>query len=82
MTLAPGSDCPYRSAAGSRSRAGTVRSGRWPSLDRAPERFTQAVRIPAALAPTLSNGLQVTSLTCPASGPPARPRAGTPGARA
>ena len=31
----------------------------------AAERFTQAVRIPAALAPTLSNALQVTRRICP-----------------
>lgn len=29
------------------------------------DRFTQAVRIPAALAPTQSNALLVTSRTCP-----------------
>src|ERR1700730_2424305 len=49
------------SAAGRRSRAGTVRSGGAPIVSNgAAERFTQAVRIPAALAPTLSNALQVT----------------------
>ena len=43
-----------------------MRSGRVPIVSNgAAERFTQAVRIPAALAPTLSNALQVTSRTCP-----------------
>ena len=39
-----------------------MRSGCVPIVSNgAAERFTQAVRIPAALAPTLSNALQVTS---------------------
>jgi hypothetical protein len=42
--------------------ARTVRSGCWPIVSNgAPERFTQTVRMPAVLAPTLSNALQVTS---------------------
>ena len=63
------------SATGRRSRAGTVRSGCAPTVSNgAAERFTQTVRIPAALAPTLSNALQVTSRTCPAgrARPPGR----------
>src|ERR1700730_525778 len=61
------------SAAGRRSRAGTVRSGGAPIVSNgAAERFTQAVRIPAALAPTQSNALLVTSLSCP-TGPDSRP---------
>ena len=52
------------STAGSRSRAGTVRSGCAPIVSNGTaERFTQAVRIPAALAPTLSNALLVTRRT-------------------
>ena len=43
-----------------------MRSGCAPIVSNgAAERFTQAVRIPAALAPTLSNALLVTSRTCP-----------------
>ena len=53
------------SAAGSWPSAGTVRSGFGPIVSNgAAERFTQAVRMPAAPAPTLSNALQVTSRTC------------------
>jgi hypothetical protein len=52
-----------------------VRSGRAPIVSNgAAERLTQAVRIPAALAPTLSNALLVTSRTCP-TGRDSRPAA-------
>ena len=43
-----------------------MRSGCAPIVSNgAAERFTQAVRIPAALAPALSNALLVTSRSCP-----------------
>ena len=52
-----------------------MRSGCAPIVSNgAAERFTQAVRIPAALAPTLSNALQVTSRTRP-TGTASRPAA-------
>ena len=70
------------SAAGRRSSAGTIRSGCVPIVSNgAAVRFTHAVRIPAALAPTQSNALLVTSRNWPA-GTAARPRAGTPRATA
>ena len=54
--------CQPASAAGRRSRAATVTSGGRPIVSNgAAERFTHAVRIPAALAPTQSNALLVTS---------------------
>src|SRR6202046_5167368 len=54
------------SAAGRWSRAGTVRSGCAPIVSNgAAVRFTQAVRIPAALAPTLSKALPVTRRITP-----------------
>jgi cytochrome P450 len=42
-----------------------VKSSGWPIVSNgAVERFTQAARIPAALAPTQSNALLVTSRSC------------------
>src|SRR6185437_3356999 len=58
--------CQLVSAAGRRSRAVTVTSAGRPIVSNgAAVRFTQAVRIPAAPAPTQSNALLVTSRTWP-----------------
>ena len=69
VTTPPAVARQLASAADSRSRAATVRSGCAPIVSNGTaERFTQAVRIPAVLAPTLSKAFALGRLTLSAPG--------------